>query len=155
MAKAAKPKTEKKPDQQPPAVSLDLDDAPPADNTGGGDAVPNAGGDDGHVSPAADPPTPAAVVGSGNPDSKSKRGRQGDENRPLCACCSKPGKPVFMKAVDTRPLFTWYVCPNRASKDNPDGQCPSARVKVPRPDQHQLYQKLRERQVRAGSIADR
>lgn len=151
MARSTNRRNDDKPDQQPPAATLDVDDVPAADIAGGGDAVPQPGD--------ADPNAGGGDEGSGKRKAKAKgkakRARQGDDKRPICPCCSTDEKLVLMEADSTLPLFTWYSCPNRASKKNPKGTCPSARVKVPRPEQHQLYANLRERRHRAGSIADR
>lgn len=84
-------------------------------------------------------------------DSKSKpsnsRGRQGDQNRPKCLSCSRPGKPVHMVAASSTAFFTWYACPNRRTESNPEGTCHEPRVKWPRPEQQQQMARHRARQA--------
>lgn len=118
----AKSQTKKTADPQP-AASLDVDDAPPAETA------------DRRTSGRSSAQTPPP------------RGRQGDDRRPHCPNCSTADAPVLMEAVSSPPLFTWYACPNRPSSSNPDGECDQPRVKLPRPEQQQQYNRFRQRQA--------
>lgn len=81
---------------------------------------------------APPPPTPEPP-----PAAPPRRARQGDQNRPTCPNCSKPGKTVLLVAASSPALFTWYSCPTEGC---------GHRIKVPRPNIAQIL----GRQRRAG-----
>lgn len=115
--------TPPKPEEQPPQ-NASQQTPPPAASS---------------AEPSAAPPPPVV------PPAKPGRGRQGNQQRPICPTCN-----VAMVAVNTPPpgIFTWYACPNRHTARNPAGTCNQPRVKLQRPERAQLLHRQRQRNAR-------
>ncbi len=73
------------------------------------------------------------------------RGRQGDEDRPLCPNCSTPENPVLCDATSSPALFTWYGCPNKCGFTH----------KQPRPDIQKRAKLIRRREEAERGVAAR